>query len=128
MANTITKTTLIDGPRNLVVLVNITGDGSGQETNTVVVSRAGFTPTGTELVVTKIISIYSNFTSILSFDATTDLILAHQPSGWSEIEFDNFGGVSSNKSGAGAIGDILITTTGLLATGKGTILLEMKKS
>jgi hypothetical protein len=45
MANTITKTTILDGPRNFVLLLNISGDGSGDETNTLIMDRSTFAVT-----------------------------------------------------------------------------------
>jgi hypothetical protein len=111
MANTITKTTILDGPRNFILMVNISGDGSGDETNTNIFTRASFAPTtGTEIVVEKVAGNLNGFTAALSFDATTDLIFASCPASWFEYDWYKFAGVSSNKSGAGAVGDILLTT------------------
>lgn len=129
MANTITKTTIIDGVRNLVIMLNISGDGSGDETNTLIMDRSTFAPTdGIEIVVEKVAGNLNGFTAALSFDATTDLIFASCPATWFEYDWKCFGGVSSNKSGAGTNGDILLTTVGLGSGEKGTILIEMKKS
>jgi len=129
MANTITKTTLLDGPRHLVQLINIVGDASGEETNTVLVDRSAFTPTdGTELVVEKIEGLLANFTATLSFDATTDLVFARLPADWFCLDWTCAGGVSSNKSGAGANGDILLTTSSLGAGDAATFTLFMRKN
>ncbi len=129
MANTITKTTIIDGIRNLVIMLNISGDGSGDETNTLIMDRSTFAPTdGTEIVIEKVAGNLNGFTAALSFVATTDLIFASCPATWFEYDWKCFGGVSSNKSGAGTNGDILLTTVGLGSGKKGTIMIEMKKS
>lgn len=129
MANTITKTVLADGPRHLVVLVNISGDSSGDETNTLLIDRSAYAvTTDTKTVVEKIEGLLSGFSATLSFDATTDLIFAALPDGqpvcydWTDI-----GGVSSTKAGTGAVGDILLTTSGL-ATEKGTFTMWMRKA
>lgn len=129
MPNTITKTTLHDGPRNLVQVINILGDGSGEETNTVLVDRSAFAPdTGTELVVTKIEGLLTAFSAALSFDATTDLVFARLPaSEWFCHDWGLIGGVSSKKAGAGATGDILITTSSLGSGDAGTFYLHMRK-
>ena len=128
MANTITKTTLIDGPRNLIQLINIVGDGSGEETNTLLVDRSAFAPTdGTETVVEMIEGCASNFTFALSFDATTDLVLARMPADLFCFDWRFFGGASSNKAGAGANGDILLTTSSLGAGDAATFYLHMLK-
>lgn len=129
MVNTITKTTLIDGQRNLVVLVSILGDGSGDETNTAIVTRNAFAPTDTELVVEKISGHLSGFTARLIFDATTKLTLAQMPDGYrTTYDYCGFGGISSNKAGVGAVGNLLISTTGLGAGEGGTFVLEMRKT
>jgi hypothetical protein len=129
MANTITKTTILDGAHNFIMLLNISGDGSGDETNTNIFTRASFAPTtGTEIVIKHISGNLNGFTAALSFDATTDLIFASCAATWFDYDWACFGGISSNKAGAGAIGDILLTTVGLGAGEKGTITIEMKKS
>lgn len=130
MANTITKTTLVDGPRNLILLVNITGDGSGDEAGSTLVDRSAFAPTsGTELVVEKIEGYNVSHTIALSFDATADLIFVRLPSD-DEYRYDwcKIGGVSSNKAGAGATGDILLTTSGLGSGDVATFYLHMRKA
>jgi hypothetical protein len=128
MANTITKTTLLDGPRNLVQIINIVGDASGDEANTVLVDRSTFAPTdGTELVVTKIEGLLSGFTAALSFEATADLVFVRLPDAdWFCHNWEDIGGISSNKAGVGANGDILLTTTGLAAE-SATFILHMRK-
>lgn len=130
MANTITTTTLLDGARYLAVLVSIVGDGSGDESNTKIVDRSAFAPTsGTETVVEKINGHLSGFTARLSFDASTDLIFASLPDGNSaKYNFCGVGGLSSNASGAGSIGDVLLTTVGLGSGEHGTFLLQMRKA
>lgn len=130
MANTITKTTLVDGPRNLVRLINILGDASGEETNNVLIDRSDFAPTdGTELVVTKIEGLLTGFSAALSFEATADLVFCRLPDGdWFCHDWTAIGGISSNKAGAGANGDILLSTTGLAAGADvATFILHMRK-
>lgn len=132
MAHTVTKTTLEEGARNLIQLINIAGDGaSGDLSNTVLVDRSAFVPAdGTEMVVEKIEGLLTGFTAALSFDATTDLVFLRLPDGdWFCHDWKPIGGVSSNKAGAGAIGDILITTSGLSATTDvATFVLHMRKA
>lgn len=128
MSNTITSTVIESGPRNLVILVNIAGDNSGDETAAVLVDRSAHAPDGTKLAVTRIEGILGGFSANLRFDATADLVFARLPDGdafcfdWSDV-----GGISSTKAGAGANGDILLATTGL-ATEFGTFTIHMRKS
>lgn len=130
MVNTITKTTLIDGPRNFVVLVNILGDGSGDETNTLLIDRSTFSGTDTlETAVARLEGDCGGFAATLSFDATTDLVFARLPdTQWFTHCWEDIGGVSSNKAGAGANGDILLSTTGLGANERGTFTIWMRKA
>jgi hypothetical protein len=129
MAAAATTTVLVDGPRNLIVLVNIAGT-TGDLAGATLIDRSTFVPTdGTELVVVGVEGNLDGFSASLAFDATADLTFAALPANtgfgydWSE-----FGGVSSNKAGAGANGDILITTTGFTgAPDAGTFILRMKK-
>lgn len=130
MSNTITKTTIHDGPRNLVQLINIVGDGSGEETNTVLVDRSAFSPAeGTEIVVEKIEGKLTAFTASLIFDASTDLVFVRLAADeWFSYDWEKIGGVSSNKAGTGANGDILLTTGSLGSGDAGTFYLHMRKA
>ena len=131
MANSITAVTLHDGPRNLVQLINILGaDAEGDETNHVLVDRSAFVPTtGTELVVEKIEGLCSGFTAALSFDATADIVFVRLPDGdWFCHDWTCIGGISSNQAGAGANGDILLSTTGLTDGEVATFILHMRKA
>lgn len=129
MVNTITKTTILDGPRNLVVLVNIVGDGSGEETATVLVNRSAFAPTtDTKLVLKRVAGHLVGFGARLLFDGTAD-IDAVMLSGDQQFDygFRKTGGISSNRAGAGATGNLLITTIGLGNGDRGTFQLELTK-
>lgn len=129
MANTIQTTTLLNGERNIVVLVNLASDGSeGDETNTVLIDRSAYGD-GTETVVEKIEGLVSGFSAALSFDATADLTFVRLPDGdWVRHDWCCIGGVSSNKAGAGATGDILLTTSGFAAAGDvATFIIHMRK-
>lgn len=133
MANTITKTTLLNGPRNLVVLVNVLGDGSGEETNLLLIDRSSYVNDGDDagvaVAVDKIEGNLGGFAATLSFDATTDLPFASLPNGYPFCyEWEKVGGVNSGLSGAGANGDILLTTSGLGAGERGTFTLFMRKA
>lgn len=128
MANTITKTTVVNGENNLVQIINILGDGSGEETNTLLVDRSAFAPlAGTALIVDKIEGYLSGFTAALSFDASTDLIFARLPADQFCYDWQSFGGIHSGKAGAGANGDILISTASLGSGDAGTFYLHMRK-
>lgn len=131
MANVITKTTLNSGFRNTVVLVNIEGDASGNESNTLLIDRSDYAPDGTETNVLRIEGHLSGFSATLSFDATTDLPFVQLPADeYFCYDWRDIGGISSNRAGAGANGDILITTSGLDvgADDAATLTIYMAKS
>ncbi len=128
MANTITKTTVVNGEVNLVQIINISGDGSGEETNLLLVDRSTFAPTsGTAVIVDKIEGYLSGFSASLIFDASTDLIFARLPADYFCYDWRCFGGIHSGKAGAGANGDILISTASLGSGDAGTFYLHMRK-
>lgn len=129
MANTITVTTIHEGPRNLIQLVNILGDGSGEETNFLLVDRSAHEPAGSKITVEKIEGLLSGFSAALSFDATADLVFVRLPDGdLFDHDWCPFGGVGSDKAGAGANGDILLSTTGLAGTDVATFIMHLRKS
>lgn len=126
MANIIEKQTIVDGSRNLVVKVHIDGDGSGEETNTVLIDASTYTPAFTDLKLMKIQSNFVGFTAELIWDATTNVHGWEIPDYEQVQEFREVGGIP-NSAGPGKTGDVLITTTGLGAGDTGHALLYFKK-
>ena len=126
MANTITSQTLLDGPRNLVVKVKITGDGSGEESDTDLVDISDFTGPPGEVSIEKIKSSLVGFSTKLSWNATTNVDALDLPVGENHMDFTPYGGLTNN-AGTGVNGDILFSTVGLGAADDGTIVLEMRK-
>lgn len=127
MAAAATLTVLEDGDRNLVVLVNITGT-SGDLSGSTLIDRSAYAPAGTKTRVDRIEGAFNGFSASLLFDADTDLTFVHLPADDFCHNWKDSGGVSSNKAGAGANGDILITTVGFTGSGDaGTFTLHMVK-
>ena len=126
MANTVTTQTLLDGPRNLVILLTAVLDTSN-EARTIKVDVSSYDPVPTKVRVDKIqYSIAGALQVLLDWDATTDVTFAVL-SGQGEIEACKFGGLQNN-AGAGVTGDIYLTTLGYSAgTVSYTVLLEMTK-
>lgn len=126
MANTINKQTLVSGDRNLVVKVDITGDGVADETNTLLIDASAYN--ATEVKIVGIRSTLSGFKADLIWDATANVTCINLPDYFFEADKDDMGfGGLVNNSGAGKTGDILISTIGLGAAESGTIVLEMQK-
>ena len=84
MALTITKQTIIDGPRNLVVKVHLLGD-SNDATATLLINVSDYSnPTpgvGASVKVMRIVSTLENFHCTLLWDADTDVSFADIPAG-----------------------------------------------
>lgn len=134
MANTINTAILIDDPKRLVLQVNITGDGSGDEAGTTLVDPATQATSAnfpgaalaTEYRIDAAQWALTSFSAVLLWDATTDIQALTLPTGWGKHHAWWYGGLRNN-SGAGKTGKILITTTGLVATGRGTLVLNLAK-
>ena len=128
MANTITKQTIVDGSKRLIVKIHILGDGSGEETTTVLIDASSYTPAFTNEALYSVHSNLNGFTAELIWDATANVPLLHladYEADWLQTET---GGVSiPNNAGAGKTGDILLTTTGLGAGDQGSIVIDIKK-
>lgn len=130
MANSITKQTIIDGSRILIVKIHIHGDGTGEETGTILIDASSYSPAFTSGRMRLIHTALVGFTAELLFDATADvhaMSLVDYEGHYAHDEMDTFGGIPNN-AGAGRTGDILINTTGLGAGDHGTIILEIIKT
>lgn len=126
MANTVEVQTILDGKTALVVRVHLEGDGTGDETDTVIVDASSYTPAFTDFSIMGISSNLVGFSAELEFDATANVHAFTCPDYNQDQNFRNFGGIPNN-AGAGKTGDLVITTTGLGAGDTGHIILELKK-
>lgn len=130
MANTITKQTLNDGERNLVVKVTIAGEGSGSdEASTVLIDSSTFSGAPTNLRLDRIEANLIGFSATLEWDADANVDMIHIPADEPFREdYRAFGGLQ-NAGGTGVTGDINITTTGLtVAADLGHMTLWLRKS
>lgn len=127
MVNTIDEQIIEEGDRNVVLKYTIVGDGSGEETDTVLVDKSSLSGTFTDFKLDSVYSVQNGFTSVLSWDATSNVLAVALPD--QVLDFnrrDGFGGIP-NDSGAGKTGDLLISTAGLGAGDKGHIILGLRK-
>jgi len=130
VANTLSKTTIEDGQKNLIVQVDIIGDGSGDESATLLIDVStygdlhGVTCSG--VVLEKLQSTLEGFTARLLWDATTDVSAVFLGQGPTKLCWEAEGG-RTNNAGTGKTGDLLITTTNLGSGDQGTLILEMRK-
>jgi len=126
MANTITKTTVMDGSRVLVVNIHIDGDGTGDETNTVLIDASSYAPAFAHSSIISVKAALNGFNCELDWDATANTAALAIPDYISDQCFKDIGGLP-NSSGAGKTGDLLLSTTGLGAGDHGSIIIRMNK-
>lgn len=130
MANAITKQTLHDGDKNLVVKVQISGDNSGDESTASAIDMSAYnarsdgTPIAS-LTLMKVLSSLAGFSAQLIWDATANVNMLDLTDGDSSSDFTSIGGLQNN-AGTGVTGDILFATSGL-ASKDGTFILHLKK-
>lgn len=130
MANTITKQTIVDGSKWLIVKCHVSGDGSGEETNTVLIDASTYNPAFTNGALSLLHANLTGFTCTLYWDATANVPIMNIPDyevHLSENEMGHLSGGIPNNAGAGKTGDILVSTSGLGAGDQGTIILKIKK-
>ena len=125
MANTIVKQVIVNGTRNYVIKVTIVGDGSGEETNTLLFNTTG--DCGTDDKLMHVQASLSGFSARLVWDANTKVVATQIPSDKDvHLKWYKFGGLVNNAS-TGKTGDLLITTSGLGNGDSGELTIYMKK-
>lgn len=126
MANTVTTQTLLDGDRNLVILLTGLLDTSN-ESRVIKVDVSSYVPASTRVAVACIdYSITDGLSVILDWDATTPVRFAAL-TGTGKLDARWIGGLQNN-AGTGITGDIFLTTTGYASgTVSYTLLLTMVK-
>jgi len=127
MANTLTKQTIFDGQRKVIVKIHIVGDGSGEETTANLIDASSYSPAFTDERLVSVTSSLVGFSASLIWDATANVDIVALAEGDTIIDFDVYAGGIANNAGAGKTGDILLQTVGLGAGDEGTIILELIK-
>jgi len=126
MANTIEFQTFENGSRNTIIKVDIIGDGSGEETKTIIFDASAYLNTTVDKHLEKIEYEQTGFSSVLEWDATADRqLITIEENHHEHVCWEWFGGYS-NTYYAGRTGDILLTTVGLGAGDRGYIILYVK--
>ena len=127
MANSIVKQTILDGSKWLIVKIHIDGDGTGEETATVLVDASTYSPAFTNESLEILHANLTGFTCDLLWDATANVVITNIPDYEVHLTPTEIGVGFPNNAGAGRTGDILFTTSGLGAGDHGTITLKIKK-
>ena len=124
MANVISTTYAINGSRNFRARIEITGDGSGDESNTVVIDVANLTGTPSKFKIKSVNWDLHGFGGALKWAANTPILALALPTYGDEMDFFESGAPLINNAGAGITGNLTLDTFGLDATGRGTIIIN----
>jgi hypothetical protein len=125
MANLITSTYQLNGSKLFTVKVDIVGDGTGEISASAIITSAALTGNPATFKIRAIQWDCVGFDTELLWDATTDVHAFSLPGGVSGgIRFSDTGAHLVNNAGAGITGSLNLTTAGLGATGRGTIIIE----
>ena len=124
MANIISVTYPVNGSRNFVAVIQIRGDGSGDEANTVIVPVSALTGTPATFKIKEINWDLDGFSAALYWDATSPTLAASLPTYGDEMDFYSMGAPLINGAGAGVTGNLTIETIGLGVKGHGTIIIK----
>ena len=125
MPNTVSSNIVLSGAKNAAVEVQILGDGSGEQTATVIVDSSALNSVGEY----KLLDVQANLigvTAELLWDATANVHALYLSDGASFREWYATGGLT-NEGGAGKTGDILITTVGLGSGDKISMTLRLRR-
>ena len=125
MANLITTTLQINGSNCFTAKIDIVGDGTGEAVAVKIIDHLLLNGAPATFKIRAIQwGTDGSFSSQLLWDATAD-VFAYEiglPNGG--IRFSDTGAHLVNNAGAGRTGDLLLSTFGLNATSRGTIIVE----
>lgn len=130
MANTVTQTTLYGGGNSRYVtrLINIVSDGSNESLLRVFQNSTFINDATAGTLVYVDYSASASCGIQLYWDQTTDFFaFGCNPLYAQKKKFEKFGGIR-NPAGAGATGDLLLTTTGLALGVVVTLLITIRQA
>ena len=129
MAITVTSQTIVDGPKNIIVKVSMTGNETAPKDYTLVdaSSFTGGGVTSTSLAIMRVQYSIGPFSASLLFHATENVEAFVLPdSRYSDIDFSDVGGIPNN-AGAGKTGDIVLSLEARLS-GKASFVFHLRKN
>lgn len=129
MANTVTQRTLYGSGSDKYIIraIHIVSDGS-EETDLVIYDNSAFVNSVLRGAVECVTISGSSSVVRLEWDQTADsIILSADPSSGAKYCFKDFGGIT-NPGGAGATGDILLTTANLDAGDEVSIIIKIRQT
>tara|TARA_R100000501_G_scaffold16091_1_gene29232 strand:- start:398 stop:805 length:408 start_codon:yes stop_codon:yes gene_type:complete len=133
MADVVTSTTILDGPRQAIMSFTYQYVDTGNESAVTKVDVSGLETSveGDACTGVRIAEIWYStvgMTVEILSDASTDIFITHLPSDFTDhVDMSAFGGLSS-KLGTSPNGDVLFTTTGAGTAGDSyNVVLRMIK-
>ncbi len=127
MTITITKQTIENGERNVVVKAILIGTSGSDVTDTLLIDASDYGTDFTDLKIMKIQAHLNGFSVMLEWDASTNVDALSIPGDeWVNYNFFAEGGLPNN-AGSGKTGDIDIDTSGLGSGETGSIVLWLRK-
>jgi len=128
MANTISTQVILDSTRNTIIKITIAGDGSGDESNTIIFNASDYIGGNTSNKIWRIEYSLNNFDADLLWDADTNVPIITLSKNYEQDVCYEFVGGLVNNAGTGKTGDILMSTDGMVGTPTtGHIVLYIKK-
>lgn len=124
MGNTITTIYRMNGSRNFLAVIQITGDGTGNETDTTVIDPAALTGAPSTFKIKSINWSLNDFSAALKWEATAPVLAASLSQYSDDIEFFATGAPLVNNAGAGITGHLTLDTFGMTAASRGTIVIN----
>ena len=135
MAATILTTIAIDGSRDFVARIDITGDAAGDVSATPIIdpqaaiasvqASVGLKGLPTDFKIKSVDWEFTGFTGALLWDATTDVLAVALPQYDGRMDFVDGSGIPLvNNAGTGKTGKLLLSTSGLAANKWGTIIIK----
>jgi|TARA_R110002012_G_scaffold22906_2_gene78338 hypothetical protein len=117
MADAVTATTIIDGPKSAVIYCTNTSDGTGESAVVKVdVSELSGLQDGTSCSKVRIEKVVFSTVGMgvkLLWDATTDVIAVELPADYSDtLDYSDISGLPNVAASGGNTGDIQLTTVG----------------
>lgn len=131
--STAVVTLLNDGPRNVVCHVYIEGSALGDLTDEVLIDPAAdldpAMPSRPGLTLQEVICDLIGFDALLEFDelASDRPLWTITGDQYVHADFRSFGGLKDRSSANDGSGKLMLTTSGLAAGDKGTIILWLRK-
>ena len=117
MADAVTATTIIDGPKSAVIYCTNTSEGTGESAVVKVdVSELSGLQDGTSCSKVRIEKVVFSTVGMgvkLLWDATTDVIAVELPADYSDtLDYSDISGLPNVAASGGNTGDIQLTTVG----------------